>query len=94
MNTYLITYDLKSENKDYSNFYACIKGLGDWQHPLDSVWLVKTSVNANNIFDILRNEKDEKDLILVIKVDLLDTQGWLSKTFWDWVNASNGKNVL
>lgn len=86
MNAYLITYDLKSSSKDYSNLYTKIKEIGDWQHPLDSVWLVKSDKSANEIFGGLREEKDEKDLLLVVRVELSDIQGWLSKTFWNWVN--------
>lgn len=94
MNTYLITYDLKSSNKDYANLYALIKEMGEWQHPLDSVWLVKTWRRASDIYAILRQEKGEKDLLMVVRVELSDIQGWLSKSFWNWVNDNNERNTL
>lgn len=40
---FLITYDLKEPGQDYSELYEAIKGLGDWQHPLESMWLVKVN---------------------------------------------------
>ncbi len=94
MNIYLITYDLKSSNRDYANLYALIKEMGEWQHPLDSVWLVKTWRRASDIYDILRQEKGEKDLLMVVRVELSDIQGWLSKSFWNWVNDNNERNTL
>jgi len=94
MNIYLITYDLKSPNRDYTNLYALIKDMGEWQHPLDSVWLIKTWRSASGIYDILRREKGEKDLLMVVKVELSDIQGWLSKSFWNWVNDNNDRNAL
>ncbi len=94
MNVYLITYDLKSVNKDYGSLYAKIKELGEWQHPLDSVWLVKSEEKARAIYETLREEKEAKDLLMVIRVELSDVQGWLPKTFWNWVHANNGRKEL
>lgn len=94
MSVYLVTYDLKSTSKDYGSLYARIKEMGEWQHPLDSVWLVKSDNNARDIFSILCEEKDEKDLLMVVRVELSDIQGWLSKSFWNWVNENKGRNIL
>jgi hypothetical protein len=93
MSIYLITYDLKSASKDYVDLYSKIKKIGEWQHPLESVWLVKsTTRDAWHIYEYLREEKDEKDLLMVVKVDLDDIQGWLPKSFWAWVHETVGRN--
>lgn len=42
MRIYLITYDLKQIGQNYSELYNSIKSLGDWRHPMESVWFVAT----------------------------------------------------
>jgi hypothetical protein len=93
MDVYLITYDLKSVNKDYAELFSRIKELGEWQHPLDSVWLVRSVRNANSIYLSLREVMGEKDLAMVVKVELSDIQGWLPKSFWSWVNFNCRESV-
>jgi len=38
---YLITYDLNAEGQDYNLLYEKIKSLGEWFHPLESVWFLQ-----------------------------------------------------
>ncbi len=85
---FLITYDLKEPGQDYSELYEAIKGLGDWQHPLESVWMVKVNdfIVAQNIYDTLRPQIDENDLLFIVDITDRNCQGWLSKTVWTWLN--------
>lgn len=88
MRMYLISYELKSEIKDYSELYASIKSLGDWQHPIDSIWFVKTDLKADAIYKYLRVHTNDGDNLLVTRVNVSDIQGWLPRVFWDWINKN------
>ncbi|MEM5567156.1 hypothetical protein WNY78_18735 [Psychroserpens sp. AS72] len=87
MAVYLITYDLSSEDKDYTSLYAEIEKLGDAKRILKSVWLVKVNnMKANEISEFLRKVLDDSDLLYVVKNDDVDRQGWMYTSNWDWLN--------
>jgi len=67
MNTYIISYDLIRPGKDYSNLIAHIKGY-TWAYPLKSVWLIKSSLTAEQVRNAARTHMDANDKILVIDV--------------------------
>ena len=48
---FLISYDLRHINKDYSKLYDAIKNEGEWRHILESTWLIKT--NSNNCANLI-----------------------------------------
>lgn len=84
--TFLITYDLKKPGQSYSELYEAIKEIGDWQHPLESTWLVKVDyTSAENIYERLRPQIDDNDLLFIVDITEKDRQGWLSKTVWTWL---------
>ncbi len=85
--TFLITYDLKRPGQNYSDLYDAIKSEGDWQHPLESTWVVKTDnlVLANTIYEHLRPCIDENDSLFIVEITAQDRQGWLAKSFWEWL---------
>ena len=85
--TFLITYDLKRPGQNYSDLYDAIKSEGDWQHPLESIWAVKTgiSVSAGTLYERLRPLIDENDSLFIVEITAQDRQGWLAKSFWEWL---------
>lgn len=86
--TFLITYDLKRPGQSYSKLYESIKNLGDWQHPLESMWMVKVNdfTFAQSIYETLRPQIDENDLLFIVDITNQNRQGWLSKAVWTWLN--------
>jgi hypothetical protein len=83
---YLITYDLNKEGKDYNTLYDKIKSLGQWFHPLESVWFLKSTLdNVNEISEQLRTTMDNNDHIFVVDISNQKRQGWLPKTAWEWL---------
>lgn len=91
---YIISYDLKNPGRDYSSLYDAIKKY-DWQHPLESTWLVKTEDSADNISQTLRSDgkMDESDLLFVCRLDPKDRQGWLDKSVWEWIRKFVNEEV-
>jgi CRISPR-associated endonuclease Cas2 len=86
MKYYLIAYDLKQPGRNYTELYDEIKNLGDWKHPLESLWIVYVNDNmqAKLIRELLRKKMDENDLILVVDITSSEYAGWLANSFWSW----------
>ena len=84
---YIITYDINTTVKDYSSLYACIKRLGySYQHPLESVWFLFSRYDATYICNELKQEMTDRDRVFVGELtEYSDIQGWLPKTFWNWL---------
>ncbi|MDI3535476.1 MAG: hypothetical protein PWQ82_1841 [Thermosediminibacterales bacterium] len=86
MAAYLITYDLNTPGKDYSELYEAIKkSCSYYCHYLDSVWIVKSSLSPEEIFDNIHPKMDKNDYLLIIEVKN-NKQGWLPKEAWDCLN--------
>lgn len=91
MNMYLISYDLKNPGRDYTSLYERIKGIGDWQHPMESVWLVATDkFDEDAIYELLKPVMDKNDLLLILQVYPEKRQGRLAKSFWSWMQKYIG----
>ena len=88
MKIYLITYDLRVPGKDYGGLYEAIKLVGtQWYHPLESVWIVKTSLEkADDVYNKICNAIDQNARLFVVEIHNENMQGWLAKQFWDWLN--------
>ena len=67
MNTYIISYDLIKPGKDYADLIAHIK-THTWAYPLKSVWLIKSSLTAEQVRNAARVHMDTNDKIVVIDV--------------------------
>lgn len=100
MNAFIISYDLKSSGRDYTSLYDQIKSLGEWQHPLESVWVVFAEYPAgvskeeylDNMSNSIRNEMTAEDLLLIFEIKPEVRQGWLATSFWQWMRDKvNGK---
>lgn len=86
---FLITYDLNTSGKDYATLYQLIKDMAPnaWVHPLESVWCVKLSDQwtSNGIYIRLKPAIDANDNLFVIDITDMDRQGWMPKSFWNWL---------
>lgn len=84
---YLISYDLKSADRNYDGLYKAIKGLGrKWWHYLDSTWFIVTDSSINQCSEILRKEIDGNDLLLILDVtNYPEANGWLPSKAWEWL---------
>lgn len=91
MNIYLISYDLRKPGQNYTSLYEVIKAFGDWQHPMESLWAICSNEKANDIYAKLRPNIDGNDSLLVVRLTMDDHQGWLPKSFWEWVNSKRNK---
>jgi hypothetical protein len=91
---YLVTWDLNKEGSAYSiararlmegfNFYET-----NYNSSLDSVRFVSTEESANQIYEFLKEYKDDDDTIVIVKLEkgTDNHQGNLGKSLWEWINA-------
>lgn len=86
---YLIVYEINEQLHDYSDLKEAIKGYGDYQHPMETLWFirVRSSIGANDICTHLRNYLYfAHDHIYVMRVPRdIERQGWLPRSFWKWL---------
>ncbi len=85
----LVTYTLRNEVKDYSPLFEAIKNGGTrWWHYIDTVWIVETTLTADQFAHKLYPFIEKPDYLLVVRI-MNEHQGWLPKEAWDWINSLN-----
>lgn len=83
---YIISFDLRNKTKNYSALYNEIKSLGDWMHPQEPLWLLlpgDLSVDAEALYNKLRPNIEDSDLMFIVEISHKDREGWMPKTFWE-----------
>lgn len=83
---YLITYNLKTTNWNYTPFFNALKNIGPWWHYLDSTWIIKTSFSSQQIHSILGPHLPQADHILIVEIIPETRFGWLSQDAWNWID--------
>lgn len=83
----LVTYELNTPNKEYSQFFDTLKKTPRaWWHYLKDVWLVDTDISADGFAKVLYPHITQDDRLLITKLSG-EHQGWLTQEAWDWINA-------
>ena len=98
MTFFAIIYDLRHPGRKYDELYDAIKdtaGEGNWQHPMESLWVVAISdfsnKNTKSLYNALRQYIDDNDSLFISRIDNLDHQGWMPKNFWEWFKEKREK---
>lgn len=66
---FIISYDLRKPDHDYEPLYDELDSIGA-KHIQDSVWAVRTTSNAEAVFDALwEHMHNEKDRLFVVTFD-------------------------
>lgn len=68
MSTYIITYKLEDYDKYYLHLSERIKRFPKWIKPFSRTWVVRSSLSASRIRDVLSNIINEEGAIIVIEV--------------------------
>jgi hypothetical protein len=87
----LVTYDLNNPGQKYQRVIQAIKSMGDWCHCLESTWLLRTSLSAEQVATRLRQQMDGNDKLLVTVFSPHNSQGWLSQEVWNWINRRGNR---
>ncbi|MDY3722542.1 MAG: hypothetical protein SOZ96_08115 [Treponema sp.] len=92
MKTFLITYDLKSKDKDYNSLYENIKTAENWWHYLESVWIITTTESLGTWTDKLHTCMANSDNLLIVEIPSTKANGWLPQKAWDWLKENTSIN--
>ena len=67
MAIYVIGYDIHPKvGETYDELTKAIKAIGPWWHCLDSTWLVKSELSAEQVRDIVLAKMKNNDQLLVV----------------------------
>lgn len=90
MSIYMVTYDLKNKDHDYSDLY---KTLNDFNsvHPFESVWFIDSLMQLSDIFDKLKNSiHNGADTIFLSRIRVLsDCNAHMGTPYVDWFKSAN-----
>lgn len=89
MSIKIISYDLgkPESSSDYKDLIDYIKSLGECKKPLESFWLVKTSLSCKTIRDNAKIHLDDNDRIFVLEWSIDDWAGLrMRNDTADWLN--------
>lgn len=75
MHTYLISYDLHQPHRDYTTLHKHLESYPNWAKPLESVWLIKSSLPIADLRNKVQTYMDKDDRLLVIDVTS-DAAAW------------------
>lgn len=88
---FAIIYDLRQPGRNYNELYDAIKemaGEGNWQHPMESFWVVAVSdysyKSTGTMYNFLRQYIDDNDSLFISRIDHTEHHGWMPKSFWNW----------
>lgn len=87
MKKFLITYDLKTQNWNYTGFHNALQNVGPWWHYLQTSWIVKTHLTAQQVYERLAPFLSKSDNILVVEIVPGSKFGWLPQDAWTWIDA-------
>lgn len=89
MQTILISYDLRKPGRNYENLYEYLKSYEKWAKPLESLWLIKTSLSPTDVRDIALEHIDTNDGLFVVDVTNRST-AWIGipKKVSDWIKEN------
>ena len=90
MKTYIISYNLRGRDRDYSDFYNAIKtSMPENRHILETAWIVKTDLTAKEILETLvphlRFVDLDCDTIFVSEINKDNTNGMIARTLWPFI---------
>jgi len=84
----LISYDLRRPGQQYPELFAAIKSIGSWCHPLESTWIVRTTLSSADVRTRLRNHVDANDGVLVTALAGNWASLGLDKQSNDWLRQN------
>lgn len=88
MKTLLISYDLRTPNRDYKGLIEAIKKANGWMHHLDSTWIITSDKGIKDWYANLRPFIDQNDYLLIIELIQAEAYGWMPKSGWEWIKSN------
>ena len=74
MPSYLVSFDLRNHDHDYSALYRTLESFPQWARPMESAWIVVSDLNPSGLREKLNPVLDPQDGILIVKTG--KTNAW------------------
>ncbi|WP_125710135.1 hypothetical protein [Lacticaseibacillus porcinae] len=87
---YIISYDLHEPGQRYASLKAALENnlkASWWTHYLESTYLVRTSLSAQEIVETLKPFLDKDDRMYIFEIKDSNYQGWLNEKEWKSVKT-------
>ena len=97
MKTYIISYNLRSSYRNYSDFYDAIKtNMPENRHILETAWIVKTDLTAKEILNLLTPHLHfadyDCDTIFVSEINKDNMNGLIASTLWPFIKGEENND--
>ena len=86
MAVFTVSYDLNKSGQNYEALWAELKRT-QYNHILDSTWLISTTETVEQISDRLRKHMDQNDHVIISRLNAGQYNGWMPKDVWEWIRT-------
>lgn len=90
MTLYLISYELRNREKNYSTFYDSIKNMGnDSCQCMTSLWLIYSNLTSVEIYNQLKPLLEDTDNLFIGATEYENIAGWVSSDTIEFLRRNN-----
>lgn len=83
---YIVTYELKSKEKDYDSFFQIFRDMGaNAIQCMKDTWLISTDKSNEELFKIMKKESGEGDGLLIGGTNRETLSGWVPENVAIWL---------
>lgn len=87
MKCYAVSYDLIGPNRNYEQIHKAIRNLDCFAYVHESLFIVQSYMNAQELFDVLIKSLDSNDKLLVIELGKNASWIGLSDDLGNWLKS-------
>lgn len=94
MNFISLTYSLKEKSnpEDWTEFLHTFKSLGDWQHPIEPMWLLCTEFTAEEVYQKITKVADKCfEIYHITEFNPRNMHGRMLSKTWAWIKEKVDK---
>lgn len=81
----LVTYALRTSEKDYNPFFQALQQQGEWWHFIESTWLISTKRTPQEVYSAVVGNITTSDALMIVPITR-PYWGYLPKEAWDWID--------
>ena len=61
----------------------------DWYRVKEDLWVLYSTSDAEKWYSRLSPHVKDDGFVFICKLDPTDRQGWMAKSFWEWLRREN-----
>ena len=86
-----ISFDFADGNPRTKELKPVFDKALDWYRYMPNCWIVWTSSSAQKWYERLRPHISDGDNMFIVRIDLSERQGWISKAVWNWLREERNE---